>query len=468
MTGKHLANRLHRAGRVVAAAMCALLAACGPSSESGESKSAGKGLKIAIAYFAPDPAAELCTSGLLDGLAKAGFIKGRNLEVQTAHAGGEIANIPPMLQNFDNGDADLIVTFTTPCLTAACSTVKNKPVVFTYVFDPIAAGAGTSRTDHLPFITGVGSFPPVAKTIDLLQALVPGVKSVGTLYNSSEANSRKVIAVAREMFKERGIGLEEVVITNSSEVFQGAQAMTSRNVQAVWITGDNTALLGFDGIVKAAADAKLPLINNDPEFVERGALAAAGLGWYDSGFSAGGVAGRVLLGESPKNIPFEEVAVEKFVINFDSAKKLGIAIPEKVLADAQVFLNLHAKYGRPAKIALLAANDDAAAAKRREGLVKGLADAGVVLDTNAVIAASNAGGDAAKLAAAVSEALKGSPDVIVAADPQAQEAAASASGGKPVIPIGAAPAGSAGDEGEFEAGRAAALGVARALAGAPR
>ena len=214
MTDKCLVGRLNRSAWAVAVALCAWTMACGSGSESGESKSAGKGLKIAIAYFAPDPAAELCTDGLLDGLAKAGFIKGRNLEVQTAHAGGEIANIPSMLQNFDNGDADLIVTFTTPCLTAACSTVKKKPVVFTYVFDPIAAGAGTSRTEHLPFITGVGSFPPVAKTIDLLQALVPGVKSVGTLYNSSEANSRKVIAVAREMFKERGIGLEEVVITN--------------------------------------------------------------------------------------------------------------------------------------------------------------------------------------------------------------------------------------------------------------
>jgi ABC-type uncharacterized transport system substrate-binding protein len=106
--------------------------------------------------------------------------------------------------------------------------------------------------------------------------------------------------------------------------------------------------------------------------------------------------------------------------------------------------------------------------KRREGLVKGLADAGVIADKDATITASNAGGDAAKLAAAVSEALKGSPDVIVAADPQAQAAAASASGSKPVIPIGAAPAGSSGDEGEFEAGQAAALGVARALAGVRR
>ena len=244
--------------------------------------------------------------------------------------------------------------------------------------------------------------------------------------------------------------------------------MTARNVQAAWITGDNTALLGFDGIVKAAADAKLPLLNNDPEFVERGALAAAGLGWYDSGFSAGGVAGRVLLGESPKNIPFEEVAVEKFVINFDSAKQLGITIPESVLSDAQVFLNLSAKYGRPAKVALIATNDDEATAQRREGLVKGLADAGVAADKDAVVTASNAGGEAAKLTAVIAEAMKDSPDLIVAADSGAVEAASSASGSRTVIEIGEAPVDSSGDEGEFKAGQEAALTVARALAGAGR
>jgi len=130
-----------------------------------------------------------------------------------------------------------------------------------------------------------------------------------------------------------------------------------------------------------------------------------------------------------------------------------------------VFLNLNAKYGRPAKVALVATNDDAASTKRRGGLVKGLGDAGVAADKDAVVTALDAGGDMAKLASVVAEALKGSPDVIVAADSGAAEAAGGASGGKAVIEIGEAPSGSPGDEGEFAAGQEAGLMVARALAG---
>jgi hypothetical protein len=90
------------------------------------------------------------------------------------------------------------------------------------------------------------------------------------------------------------------------------------------VTGDNTALQGFDAIVKAARDAKLPLIINDPEFVQRGALIAVGIGWYETGKAASKVLARVLRGEQPRNIPFEEVAVKKLVLNQEVAKTLGI------------------------------------------------------------------------------------------------------------------------------------------------
>ena len=174
--------------------------------------------------------------------------------MKRSHAQGEIANIPALLQNYDNQDVDLIMTMTTPCLTSACNTVKKKPVVFTYVYDPIAAGAGKSRADHVAHVTGVGSFPPVADTIAVIEQLVPGVKSVGTLYNSSEANSRKVVSVARELFAKRHIKLEEVTVTSTTDVVEAAQAVAGRNIQAMWITGDNTALQAFDAIAKVAQD----------------------------------------------------------------------------------------------------------------------------------------------------------------------------------------------------------------------
>ena len=294
----------------------------------------GRIFKVGLAYFAPEAGADACMEGLFSGLKDQGFVEGKNLQVRKAHAQGEIVNIPSMLQNFDNEDLDLIIPMTTPVLTAAVNAVKKKPVVFTYVYDPIAAGAGKTPSDHLPNITGTGSFPPVGETIDAIQKLVPQLQSVGTLYNSSEANSRKVISVGRELFQKRGIRLEEVTATNTGEVFQAAQVLTGRKIQALWVTGDNTAIQAFEGIAKVAADARLPLVINDPEFTERGALAAVGIGWKKTCYEAAKRVAQVLLGESPQGLPFENIAIKTIVLNYAVARKLGIAFPPELIQAA--------------------------------------------------------------------------------------------------------------------------------------
>ena len=188
---------------------------------------------------------------------------------------------------------------------------------------------------HLPNITGVGSFPPVEDTIKAIQQIVPGVKSVGTLYNSSEANSRKVVSVARELFQKYNIQLEEIAITNTSEVYQAAQTLAARNIQAFWITGDNTALQAFSGIAKAAELARLPLVINDPEFTDQGAVMAVGIGWYETGVAASERVAQVLLGQNPRNLPFRNVAVQKLVVNPKVADRLGIRFPAEILAEAE-------------------------------------------------------------------------------------------------------------------------------------
>lgn len=294
----------------------------------------GRMYKVGIVYFGPDPGVDAGMQGLQDGLRELGFLEGKNLKILKAHAQGEIGNIPGILQNYANQDLDLIVPMTTPLLTGAIGLVKKKPMVFTVVYDPIAAGAGLTREDHVANITGVGSFPPIADTVTLIRELVPGVRTIGTIYNNSEANSRKVIAVAREEFSRYGIALEEVAITNTSEVFQAAQALTARKTQAFWITGDNTVLQAFEGVVKVADENRLPLIINDPEFTDRGALACVGLGYYQSGYAAAKLAARVLLGEDPKNMPIEEVAVKKLVLNHKVARRLGITFSATVMGKA--------------------------------------------------------------------------------------------------------------------------------------
>jgi len=287
----------------------------------------GRILKAAIVYFARDVGTDMCIQGLIDGLKASGFDEGKNLEVRRADAQGEMINIPAILQNYDSSDVDLIMTITTPCLAGACNKVKHKPVVFTCVTDPIAAGAGKSRTDHLSFVTGVGSFPPVSHSLDMMQKLIPGLRAVGTMYNPAEANSVKEMSKAREVFRDRGVRLEEIAIAGSNEVLQAVQILAGRDIQAVWVPGDNTAIQGYEGAVKGAKDARLPLITDECSDLPRGGLACLGVSLQSAATAAGKMAGRVLLGADPKDLPLEEVAVEEMAVSRGNAAQLGLSIP---------------------------------------------------------------------------------------------------------------------------------------------
>ena len=281
--------------------------------------------KAAIVYYAHSVSNDYCVNGLLDGLKASGLEQGKNLEIVRADAQGEMINIPAILQNYDSSDVDLIMTVSTPCLAGACNNVKHKKVVFTCVSDPVAAGVGNSRADHLPFVTGVGSFPPVSHMLDFMQKLVPGLGAVGTMYNP--ANSVREQAVAREVFQKRGIRLEQIAVSGSSEVLQAVQILAGRDIQVVWLPADNTGIQGYEGAVKGAKDARLPLITDICSALPRGGLACLGVGMQYSSLVAGKMAGRVLLGENPKGMPIQEVAVEEMSISRSNAAELGITIP---------------------------------------------------------------------------------------------------------------------------------------------
>jgi putative tryptophan/tyrosine transport system substrate-binding protein len=295
----------------------------------------GKIVKAAIVYFARNVGTDKCVQGLIDGLKASGFEQGKNLDVRLADAQGEMMNIPAILQNYDSSDVDLIMTISTPCLAGACNKVKHKPVVFTCVTDPIAAGAGKSHTDHLPFVTGVGSFPPVNHTLDMMQKLIPELRAVGTMYNPAEANSVKELTVAREVFRGRSVRLEEIAIAGSSEVLQSVQILAGRDIQAVWVPGDNTAIEGYEGAVKGAKDARLPLFTDECTALPRGGLACLGVGLHQAALAAGKLAGQVVLGANPQDLPLAEVAIEEMAISRGNAAQLGITIPVKFLKDVQ-------------------------------------------------------------------------------------------------------------------------------------
>ncbi len=286
--------------------------------------------RLAIVYFAPEAGTEAALTGLMRGLTEQGLIEGQNLQITRRHAGAEMAMFPAILRELDEGGYDLIVTLTTPALSAAVRTLTKTPLVFTYVTDPLAAGAGRSFTDHLPAVTGVGTFDPIPETLRYIHAALPRARRVGVVYNAGDIASSVIVDHARREAPRHGLELVALTVSSTGEAPQALRALVARGIDVYWLTTDNTMVQAFDAAVPVMRDARIPIIANQAAYVSRGVLAAVGMGWEAVGHRTAVPVARVLRGESPAAIPIENFVVAALATNDTLAQRMGLTLPASI------------------------------------------------------------------------------------------------------------------------------------------
>src|SRR5690349_16993506 len=119
---------------------------------------------------------EEAEAGMRAGLRDAGLVEGRDFEFSVHNAQGDMATLSTMVDAALSSGADLLLTTSTPTLQAALRRAREVPVVFTFVADAVAAGAGRSNEDHLPNVTGVPSFGAYDDMIDVVRECLPGAR----------------------------------------------------------------------------------------------------------------------------------------------------------------------------------------------------------------------------------------------------------------------------------------------------
>jgi putative ABC transport system substrate-binding protein len=309
------------------------------ASTVGCGRSTGRMPTVGFVIFAPDPGADLTIRGVKDGLKEQGYEEGKNIRLESNDAQGDMPTLQSIAKKYVAANVDIIVPLTTPSLVATANVVKDtdQKVVFTYVYDPYAAGVATSPKEHPRNLTGVASPPPVGAILDLIAELTPRARRIGTIYNAGEANSVSATKRLRDAVATRGLTLVERTVAGSSEVQQAAQSLVGQ-VDTICVVGDNTVQVALEAVVKTADAARLPVIVADPAWVDRGPLAAVGPNFYDAGRAAGGMIAKALQGADLATMEIQTVDTPELVLNRKAAEKLGITLPQVVASRAKQVL----------------------------------------------------------------------------------------------------------------------------------
>jgi putative ABC transport system substrate-binding protein len=113
---------------------------------------------------------------------------------------------------------NVAVGIATPTAQALANAIKDIPVIYAAVTDPVAAGLVKSYDKGEPNVTGTSDLPPVEAQIDTLLALAPNTKRIGHVYNAGEANSVRTAKVAADYCAQKGVAFVPAVVANSAEV----------------------------------------------------------------------------------------------------------------------------------------------------------------------------------------------------------------------------------------------------------
>jgi putative ABC transport system substrate-binding protein len=268
----------------------------------------------------------------LKGLSDIGFVEGRNVAIEYRWAEGHYERLPALIRDLVQHKVSVIAATTTPAAVAAKTATATIPIVFEMGSDPVELGFVASLSQPGGNMTGVTNLTVElgSKQLGLLHELVPRTTTIAALFNPNFAGTEKLLRDVEA--SARVLGLQLIVL----------KAGTEEEIETVFATtslqGAGALLVGIDAfftarrdqIVALAARNKLPAIYALRDFAVSGGLMSYGTDFADAYHQAGLYAGRILRGEKPADLPVQRSTKFEFVINFKTAKTLGIEVPNSM------------------------------------------------------------------------------------------------------------------------------------------
>ncbi len=274
--------------------------------------------------------------GVREGLKDGGYVEGKNLIVDLQNGQGDESINQSIAKNFSKVNYDIYVPLGTQASQSIANVVKEKPIVFSAVYDPVAAKLVSSINEPGNNITGTTDALDYKQQLTLFKKAVPNLKKVGLLYNASEVNSVSTFKKIQAYGPELGLEFVVAPITSTNDILISARSIVSK-VDGFYTMPDNTLISGEESLIKVALENKKPVFDFENSGVEKGGLMAIGTNYEKIGYKTGLMAVRVLKGEDTATMPVESLTNDDIdlYLNQKTADRLGIKFPEELVKQAK-------------------------------------------------------------------------------------------------------------------------------------
>jgi putative tryptophan/tyrosine transport system substrate-binding protein len=272
------------------------------------------------------------------GLKEANLVEGENVAIVYLWAENQLDRLPALAAELVRRQVGVIVVSGGPAVTAAAKAATSTiPVIFGSAEDPVRLGFVACLARPGGNLTGINFLNRelAAKQLELLRELVPKATRLAALVNPANAAVHE--SVLREVeLGARALGLQVQVLNagTSREIDAAFATLVRERCDALFVAADpffNSRRLQLSLLAMRHA---VPAIYSGREFAEAGGLITYGSDITDAYHQIGIYSGRVLKGARPADLPVVQSTKLELVINHQTARMLGLTVPDKLLATA--------------------------------------------------------------------------------------------------------------------------------------
>jgi putative ABC transport system substrate-binding protein len=282
-----------------------------------------------------DPEAQGLVAAFRDGLAKLGWIDGRNMRLDYRWSAGDLDRIRKYAAELVALAPEVILAYGGSTVGPLQQVSRTVSIVFVEVIDPVGAGFVASLSRPGGNATGFSlfEFGISGKWLELLKQVAPRTTRAVVIRDPSSPGGGGQLGALQAVAPSFGVEVTPVGLRDAEEIERAIVAARDTNAGLI-VTVSPLATVHRELIITLAARYKIPAVYPLRYFATSGGLISYGPERIEPYRRAPSYVDRILKGEKPADLPVQAPTKYELVINLKTAKALGFEAPPALLARA--------------------------------------------------------------------------------------------------------------------------------------
>jgi putative tryptophan/tyrosine transport system substrate-binding protein len=275
--------------------------------------------------------------GFREGLKDASYVEGENVSIIYRWGEGQYGGTPELTADLVGRRVAVIVVTTGGAATSAKAATATIPIVFLVAEDPVKLGLVASLARPGNNLTGINFLAAElgAKRLELVRELMPAAGRVALLVNPANVTTTvATVQDAESAAHATGLLLQVLNAGTSQEINLAFATFVRERPDALLLSPDPFFTARRVQLATLATRYTVPMIAGSRQITEAGGLVSYGANITDAFRQAGSYAGRILKGATRKDLPVVQASKFDLVMNAQTARMFGLALPDRLLAIA--------------------------------------------------------------------------------------------------------------------------------------